>query len=140
MNGDNVQVHKIVVVGGGGVGKSALTIQFIQVRLVFMLCQFKRLSKLKNFQWSLIVNVNIARTVKFPGQYYCLYTLYTMVAVVLIMISESQSSDWTRFLKTFVLRFCFDCHIDFLGYRPIINFEALFHGKSFITMFSWNAH
>ena len=32
-NGDNVQVHKIVVVGGGGVGKSALTIQFIQVSL-----------------------------------------------------------------------------------------------------------
>lgn len=27
------QTYKIVVVGGGGVGKSALTIQFIQVRL-----------------------------------------------------------------------------------------------------------
>lgn len=26
------QTYKIVVVGGGGVGKSALTIQFIQVR------------------------------------------------------------------------------------------------------------
>ena len=25
------QTHKIVVVGGGGVGKSAVTIQFIQV-------------------------------------------------------------------------------------------------------------
>ncbi|XP_072016789.1 ras-related protein R-Ras2-like [Amphiura filiformis] len=30
MSNDNVQVHKIVVVGGGGVGKSAITIQFIQ--------------------------------------------------------------------------------------------------------------
>lgn len=27
------QTYKIVVVGGGGVGKSALTIQFIQVRI-----------------------------------------------------------------------------------------------------------
>lgn len=26
------QIYKLVVVGGGGVGKSALTIQFIQVR------------------------------------------------------------------------------------------------------------
>ena len=26
------QAYKIVVVGGGGVGKSAITIQFIQVR------------------------------------------------------------------------------------------------------------
>jgi len=30
-NGTN-QNYKLVVVGGGGVGKSALTIQFIQVR------------------------------------------------------------------------------------------------------------
>lgn len=28
---NSIQTHKIVVVGGGGVGKSALTIQFIQV-------------------------------------------------------------------------------------------------------------
>ena len=28
------KVYKIVVVGGGGVGKSALTIQFIQVSIV----------------------------------------------------------------------------------------------------------
>ena len=27
------QAYKIVVVGGGGVGKSAITIQFIQVKL-----------------------------------------------------------------------------------------------------------
>lgn len=27
----NAQTYKLVVVGGGGVGKSALTIQFIQV-------------------------------------------------------------------------------------------------------------
>jgi len=30
--------YKLVVVGGGGVGKSALTIQFIQVRLMFSFC------------------------------------------------------------------------------------------------------
>ena len=31
--GDNVaSTYKLVVVGGGGVGKSAITIQFIQVR------------------------------------------------------------------------------------------------------------
>lgn len=36
--GDNVaSTYKLVVVGGGGVGKSAITIQFIQVRLQRML-------------------------------------------------------------------------------------------------------
>lgn len=30
-SGSSVQTYKLVIVGGGGVGKSALTIQFIQV-------------------------------------------------------------------------------------------------------------
>lgn len=30
------QTYKLVVVGGGGVGKSAITIQFIQVNLIFL--------------------------------------------------------------------------------------------------------
>lgn len=29
------QIYKLVVVGGGGVGKSALTIQFIQVSVIY---------------------------------------------------------------------------------------------------------
>lgn len=29
------QTYKLVVVGGGGVGKSAITIQFIQVRIIY---------------------------------------------------------------------------------------------------------
>ena len=33
-NNDNLQTYKIVVVGDGGVGKSALTIQFFQKMFV----------------------------------------------------------------------------------------------------------
>lgn len=31
-SGSGTQTYKLVVVGGGGVGKSAITIQFIQVK------------------------------------------------------------------------------------------------------------
>ena len=34
------KIYKIVVVGGGGVGKSALTIQFIQVSFVLLIHAF----------------------------------------------------------------------------------------------------
>ena len=33
-NGGHIKEYKLVVVGGGGVGKSALTIQFIQSHFV----------------------------------------------------------------------------------------------------------
>lgn len=31
----NYQTYKLVIVGGGGVGKSAITLQFIQVSVFF---------------------------------------------------------------------------------------------------------
>lgn len=34
----STSTYKIIVVGGGGVGKSALTIQFIQVKPSFFCC------------------------------------------------------------------------------------------------------
>lgn len=36
----HTQTYKVVVVGGGGVGKSAITIQFIQVRNIFVVLFF----------------------------------------------------------------------------------------------------
>lgn len=38
--GSHAQTYKLVVVGGGGVGKSAITIQFIQVSLNYCCCSF----------------------------------------------------------------------------------------------------
>lgn len=32
---NNYQTYKLVIVGGGGVGKSAITLQFIQVSVCF---------------------------------------------------------------------------------------------------------
>ena len=40
--GSYSQSYKLVVVGGGGVGKSALTIQFIQVSLAFFVFELYR--------------------------------------------------------------------------------------------------
>ena len=39
----NQNKYKIVVVGGGGVGKSAITIQFIQVSVICCRCQSRSL-------------------------------------------------------------------------------------------------
>lgn len=43
--GSSIQTYKLVVVGGGGVGKSAITIQFIQVRWFVVLLRRKWIGK-----------------------------------------------------------------------------------------------
>ena len=54
----NQNKYKIVVVGGGGVGKSAITIQFIQV--ILLCCRWQSPSLLSCFG-ELIVNMMIIR-------------------------------------------------------------------------------
>ena len=54
----NQNKYKIVVVGGGGVGKSAITIQFIQV--IVLCCRWQSRSLLSCFG-ELIVNMMMIR-------------------------------------------------------------------------------
>lgn len=68
--------YKLVVVGAGGVGKSALTIQLIQNHfvdgtntfffLIFLFAQCKMQSKTINYNYLFYINQNTTRQLKIP--------------------------------------------------------------------------